>query len=301
MFGRPFTIPEAADAGLTRSQVRRMLADGDIRHVISNAYVDSGTDDALDVRLCALGKVVPPNCVVCDVTACWLHGVDVLAEIDPLWVPPVVIFRAAGSDRIRRWGCVGGKRDLDLDGDVVRIGDLLVTTKLRTALDMGRLRSRRDGYMALNALARGGGFGRPELRAELPRFKGMRGVIQLRDLVPQVDPRIESPGESTVFLQIADGDLPRPEPQWVIRNRIGVEMFRLDFAYVQLKLAVEYDGAAFHSSPEQRERDRVRRQYLSRLGWTFVVLRKEQVFGTCPQTVALVRRGIDEALAQRAS
>jgi very-short-patch-repair endonuclease len=77
-------------------------------------------------------------------------------------------------------------------------------------------------------------------------------------------------------------------------------MFRLDFAYVEIKLAVEYDGEAFHSSPEQQERDRARRDYLRGHGWTFVVLRKEHVFGTSPQTVALVRRGIDRALALRA-
>jgi hypothetical protein len=301
MFGRPFTVPDALTAGLSRWDVRRMLSAGDIRHIVTDAYVDSQTEDTLDTRLEALSKVVPDTCVICDVTACWVHGVEVLADPDRVWVPPVQIFRTSGRDRLRRSGCVGGKRMIDLRRDVEEMRDLLVTTKLRTALDLGRLRFRRDGFIALNALARGGGFGRSELRAELPRFRGMRGVVQLRDLVQHVDPRIESPGESTVLLQIVDSALPRPEPQWVVRNLLGVEMFRLDFAYAEIKLAVEYDGEAFHSSAEQQERDRVRRDYLRGLGWTFVVLRKEHVFGTSPQTVALVRHGIDRAFALRAS
>ncbi len=300
MFGRPFTVADALAAGLGRWDVRRMLAAGEIRHIVTDAYIDSQTEETLDVRLQALSRVVPGNCVICDVTACWVHGVEVLADPDRVWVPPVQLFRTSGRDRLRRCGCAGGKRMIDLRMDVVEMRDLLVTTKLRTALDLGRLRSRRDGFIALNALARTGGFGRSELRAELPRFRGMRGVVQLRDLVLHVDPRIESPAESTVFLQIIDGALPRPEPQWVIRSELGVEMFRLDFAYAEIKLAVEYDGEAFHSSAEQQRRDRARRDYLRGHGWTFVVLQKEHVFGASPQTVALVRAGIDRALARRA-
>jgi REase_MTES_1575 len=300
MFGRPFTVGDALAAGLSRWDVRRMLAAGDIRHVVTDAYIDSQTEETLDIRLQALSRVVPSSCVICDVTACWVHGVAVLADPDRVWVPPVQLFRTSGRDRLRRSGCVGGKRMINLRTDVDEMRDLLVTTRLRTALDLGRLRSRRDSFIALNALARSGGFGRSELRAELPRFRGMRGVVQLRDLVQHVDPRIESPGESTVLLQIIDSALPRPEPQWVVRSELGVEIYRLDFAYAEIKLAVEYDGEAFHSSPEQRDRDRTRRDYLRGRGWTFVVLRKEHVFGTSPQTVALVRRGIDRALALRA-
>jgi very-short-patch-repair endonuclease len=46
---------------------------------------------------------------------------------------------------------------------------------------------------------------------------------------------------------------------------------RLDAAWPDVKLAVELDGAAFHGSPEARERDLRRDAALAALGW--VVLR----------------------------
>ncbi|TFV85668.1 DUF559 domain-containing protein [Blastococcus sp. CT_GayMR16] len=46
---------------------------------------------------------------------------------------------------------------------------------------------------------------------------------------------------------------------------------RLDAAWPEAKIAVELDGAAFHSSPEARERDLRRDAALAALGW--VVLR----------------------------
>jgi len=45
----------------------------------------------------------------------------------------------------------------------------------------------------------------------------------------------------------------------------------LDAAYVAAKVGVELDGAAFHGSPQDRERDTRRDAALATLGW--VVLR----------------------------
>jgi hypothetical protein len=295
MYGTPFTMADAHRAGLSTSAVRRMLGCGEVRHVIGDVYLDSGTQLSREIRLAALEKVVPPNCVACDETAAWVEGVDLFPEPDPIWVPPIHVFRTAGDDRLRRRGCATGKRELDLETDVTRLDRLMVTTKIRTACDLGRLRRRSDAYVALCMLARAGGFGRSELSAQLGRFKGMRGVIQLRDLVGIVETRVESHAEARVLLQIHDAGLPIPECQWVVRHQSGFELFRLDFAYPAIKLCIEYDGVAFHSTAEQVHRDRERRAYLRRHGWLVVVLRKEHVYGSCPQTAAIVRRAIDEA------
>lgn len=55
----------------------------------------------------------------------------------------------------------------------------------------------------------------------------------------------------------------------------GSSGFRIDFAIPhperpgQMLLAVEADGASYHSSPTARDRDRLRQQVLERLGWRF--------------------------------
>jgi very-short-patch-repair endonuclease len=58
-------------------------------------------------------------------------------------------------------------------------------------------------------------------------------------------------------------------PQW------GASRYRIDLVARhperpgQFVLAIECDGAAYHSSPTARDRDRLRQQHLEALGWTF--------------------------------
>jgi very-short-patch-repair endonuclease len=55
----------------------------------------------------------------------------------------------------------------------------------------------------------------------------------------------------------------------------GASGFRIDFAAKhpqrpgQMVLAIECDGASYHSSQTARDRDRLRQEHLERLGWTF--------------------------------
>ena len=55
----------------------------------------------------------------------------------------------------------------------------------------------------------------------------------------------------------------------------GASGYRIDFAAKhptlpgRMVLAIECDGASYHSSPTARDRDRLRQEQLERLGWTF--------------------------------
>ena len=102
--------------------------------------------------------------------------------------------------------------------------------------------------------------------------------MQARRLVPLVDGRIESSGESFTKLAIVDAGLPVPEPQFWVEHR-GRRLFRLDLAYPWLKICVEYDGEEFHTSDEQREHDRRRRRWLRDNGWIVIVVTRESFAG----------------------
>lgn len=286
--GEPFTSREAHDAGFSRKVLRRMVRDGCLRLLLKGVYVDSARPDSVGLRAAAAAKVVPPGSVACDLTAAWIHGAELSRPEERFSVAPLQLFRLAGQQRVRRPQCEGGTRTLAAH-DIMQLNGVLVTTPLRTALDLGRLLGRDQAIGALDNLLRAGRLSVADLTAELPRFRGARGVVQLRQLVPLADPRAESPAESLTRLRLWDAGLPLPEVQWEVRNALGVVIYRLDLAYPEIKLAIEYDGAEFHTSVADRAHDERRRAHLRRLGWTIIVLTTADVYGAAPTVADKVR------------
>ncbi|BBH15877.1 hypothetical protein Back2_01640 [Nocardioides baekrokdamisoli] len=185
--------------------------------------------------------------------------------------PPVDVCSIDGREPVRRDGIAGGRRDLT-DEEIVRLGTLEVTAPLRTALDLGCRLRRREAYAALCELTRRHGLMPADFESEIPRFEGRRGVVQLRELARLIDPRYESPREAWVWLAIRDAGLPTPTPQvWV--DAYDGERYRLDFAYENQMVAVEYDGEEFHGG-EYDAADHERRRRLIKRGWRYVVVRR---------------------------
>jgi hypothetical protein len=270
---RPFTNAEAETLGFTRRRLAALVRAGELRRVVTGVHVPSVVPDCLELRAAAVALVVEPSSVVCDRTAAWLWGVDVLdfAELDVL--PSIETFALRGRHRTRRRGCAGGVRDLAPE-DVVEVGGVRVTTPLRTAADLAcRLRPR-QALAALDAFMREHGLTERDLRGILARYYRRRGVVQARELVGYADPRAESPGESWVRYEIVSRGLPRPLPQhWIVYG--GRKLFRLDLAYPHAKVAVEYDGREFHEGEQRSEHDEARRAWLETRGWTVIVVTKD--------------------------
>jgi hypothetical protein len=222
------------------------------------------------LKLAAAALVVNGTSVACDRTAAWIWGVDThrYRELDE--VPPIETFVLPGHRRSERKGVRGGERELAAS-DWVEVEGVKVTTPLRTAMDLGCILDRRSALAAMDALMRLHGFTHGDMSRMLTRYHRRRGVVQLRELVPLVDPRAESQPESWTRLELIDNGLPPPELQWWITIG-GTPTYRLDLAYPHAKVAIEYNGEEFHSSEEDRERDRVRREWLEAHGWTVIVV-----------------------------
>lgn len=274
---QPFTFSQANATGITRDLFRLLLAEGRVRHVLREVYVRNDLPDTIEMKASAIALVAPAHAVICDRTAAWLWGVDAFRHWELDMLPPLDTYVLRGNSRIRRPETCGGERDLRCD-DVVVIGGMRVTTPLRTSLDLGCRLSRYEALAVMDSFARLHDVGPAELRALLPRYRRRRGVVQARELVRLVDPRSESAAESFVRLVIHDHGLPAPEPQyWVTVG--GVAAYRLDLAYPRLRIGVEYDGEDFHSSEEDRGRDRRRRTWLRDNGWLVIVVRKDDLRG----------------------
>lgn len=290
---RPFTCAEAHAEGVGPKLLTLLVRSGHLRRVLHSVYVATQVPDSLGTRARALRLVVPDHGVVVDRTACWLHFIDALPRRAAYEMPPLEIYSAAAS-RTRRTGVSSGIRDLR-PRDIEVIDGTRVTTKLRTACDVGRLVWKYDAIGALDGLVRAG-LSQDELLGAVDRFKGQRGVIQLRRLVPIIDPLAESMPESALRLHWHEAELPWPESQIWVCDDDGHPVFRIDVGHRDVRYGAEYFGEEFHSNDESED-DKSRLEWLRRRAWTMDVFRKAQVYDMEPHPEATLRDGFERARA----
>ncbi|HEY3669468.1 MAG TPA: hypothetical protein VGN51_00905 [Acidimicrobiia bacterium] len=99
--------------------------------------------------------------------------------------------------------------------------------------------------------------------------QGRNGVGVLRALVGDRDPRAgvpESPMETKLKQLLRRHGLPTPQFQYEIRHN-GAFIARVDAAYPDHRIAIEYDSYEHHTGRSAVERDSDRRAVLSRIRW----------------------------------
>jgi hypothetical protein len=292
----PFTAAVARAQGVTRDDLLKLCRDGFLRQLVRGVYVAGHVPDSLDLRAQALKLVVPEDAVITDRTAGWLLGTDMaLAPGDHLAVPPVSVYVNRRGGRLRNGLSDSGQRFLRED-EVVEVLGLQVTSPLRTACDLGRLRNRDAAFAALTAIFALGHFTREELQDFTDRFRGMRHVIQLRSFVPIVDARAESFGEAVTHLRWRDTVSVVPDLQIEV-ERPGQWSLRIDIGVEELKQGIEYQGEKWHLlTDEQRERDEKRLSWLrDERDWLIDPVTKHNVFGRNRDIESIIVNGIRDA------
>lgn len=292
---RPLALAEAVEHLGSPRAVRLAVRRGLLRSPVQGVVHAACLDDSLDLRLACLRLVVPSDAVACDRTAGWLHGAPrILAPGAHLEPPPADFYLPPGR-RLRNKLAHSGERIFAPD-ELTVIGGVRVTTPARTACDLGRLLHRDQAIAALDSLLRTGAVRREEVLLHVPRFRGYRGVLQLRELAPLADGASQSPGESALRLRWIDcGDLPAPVLQWQVLTPMGPRF--LDLARPELKYGAEYDGEEHHGE-EHAEHDEVRRAWFREDGWTIDVFRRENVYGRQQDADLILRAGIRTARAR---
>lgn len=95
-----------------------------------------------------------------------------------------------------------------------------------------------------------------------------RGTNQAYTLLELATGLPESPPESWMMLVLVDAGFPPPRSQYSVCNLDGRALYRLDHAWEEVRVAVEYDGYAAHA--ERVAEDAARDDDLRRRGWAVV-------------------------------
>jgi very-short-patch-repair endonuclease len=250
---------EALTARVDRKTVARWTAQGVLVRLGPGIYASAVL--AADWRIRVEAAVRSRSAVASHRTALALWGLVPPGGPIHLTVEPGRSNRASGGVVLHR------ARDLR---DLVRnVGGLHVTSVERAVVDtwacpdgVGRTAVR---AAAITAVRRR--MTRPqELAAELDRRPQLPSRSTLAELVRLLADGCQSELEIWGCLNV----LKAPGmPAFTQQHRVVVagEVFLLDAAYKEVLLAVEMDGAAWHGSRSQRERDIRRDALLATVGW----------------------------------
>lgn len=130
-----------------------------------------------------------------------------------------------------------------------------------------------------------------QLRAEaaVMRRPGLQPVLD------RVRDGAESPWETRLRLALVDGGLPEPQLAYELRGLDGRFIARLDQAYPEYRVAVEYDGRQHAENADQFARDADRWREVAEHEWRLVRILHHHLHPAPAVAVELVRRTLHRA------
>jgi hypothetical protein len=228
-------------SGWSDDELGRLVRAGELERLRRGAYVNGLLPaDAASVhrRLvrATLGGLRQPA-VVSHQSAAVLHGL-------PLWDVP--LDRVHVTRRPPAWNKSGGVLCCHVtrwrDDEVEEIDGVLVTTAVRTALDLARSLPHEAAVVALDAALHGRLLDHDALRARLFDIAGTPGSRSAARTVVFADGRSESVGESRSRVILARWGLAPSALQFDVRTATGALVGRTDFAWEERGVVGEFDG-----------------------------------------------------------
>ena len=275
---RPTTRRSARAEGLTDWHLRHPA----VARTSRDTYLPKATSRDLRHRISAVLLGAPPAAVLSHLSAASVWGLQVpLVSHDErvhLTVPPGSRVRSRADRRIHCSDVPAPERR-ELRG-------LPVTSPSRTWLDLAAVVPP-AALLAVTDQMLARGFPEDEFPRILGRSPGRRGVVRARDVLPCADALAGSPMESVLRWLIHEARLPRPVLQHVVRGGDGAFLGRVDLAWPQMGVLVEFDGDV-HRERDVFVNDARRQNGLVLAGWTVLRFTSADVLGRPEWVVATI-------------
>lgn len=283
-----FSRRQALDAGFTRGMINRRQSSGRWLSADYAVYRIAGAAPNWHQRLMAACLAGP--------------AVSSHRAAGSLWdfpgMPDGIVEVTALRHRRRRAADVTWHESYHLtEREITELEGIPVTRPVRTFIDLGvvltpsHLEEVLDDGLRRNLLDIAAVWRRIEQLGDLR--PGARVVQAVLDSRASGDRPAESVLE-TRFRQLLRGSrLALPVAQFEVRAG-NTLIARVDFAYPELCLAIELDGAAYHSSERGRQRDRTRDNCLAALGWRVLRFTWEDLRDRSSAVIAAVDACIEQ-------
>jgi hypothetical protein len=174
--------------------------------------------------------------------------------------------------------------------DITTVEGIACTTIERTIFDLCSCAGLTTIDLAVDAALRRGRTSLPALHEIHDRLatRGRKGARLFRAVLGRRTggATFESAPERLVARAIERAGLPAPVPQHEVVTSDGRFVARVDLAYPDRKLAIEYDSYQEHTGKVALVRDSARRNALAASGWTVLSATAEDLRRGCRQLVA---------------
>ena len=166
-------------------------------------------------------------------------------------------------------------------GDIQSRNGVLVVSPTRLALEATTLAGTEVGLGVVNHLLHHGHTTEAQLAERYDQMLMWPSTLTTDLVLRLADARVETLGESRCVHLFFSHRLPPPEPQYKIRDRSGRVIARVDFAWPELGVFVEFDGKVKYEKllrPGERAsdvvvREKQREEQICRLtGWRCIRL-----------------------------
>ncbi|HEX5586404.1 MAG TPA: hypothetical protein VFZ17_03800 [Acidimicrobiia bacterium] len=183
--------------------------------------------------------------------------------------------------------------------DTVIRDSIPVTSVEVTLLDLGAVVPELIVEQALDAALNRRLTTMPAVQATLERLarRGRDGCGTLRTILEQRAPIVgiaESPAETSLLRVLLHNGLPAPVLQYEVLEG-GVFVARVDAAYPQWRIAIEYESYERHTGRQALDRDTERERRLLRAGWCVVRVTAKHVRDGGLEVAATIRDQIHRA------
>ena len=262
------TTAQLTSMGVTEEERRRLRASGLLTHVRRCVHL-VGRHRHFDLEDRAMVACLKVGGLVCasGLTAARLWGLWSAPDMEAIEIS-VRYPRTPRLDNV----VVHRSRDL-VPAHRTTLSAVPVTTPERTLVDVGRVLPgsevlRLTEHAVATGLVARGRLVQQRIETRKQGRNGT-GVMEsvLRALADDTE-RTESGREAATIRLLRDHGLPDPTPQvWV---RCGTRRYRLDLAYPEQRIAIEYDGRQWHSSETDQASDRRREAALVATGWVVI-------------------------------